>query len=79
MNKKNPLISRMLHDDSSPSTYRFPFSLVTLNTGLVLLSCPPATACQLLCSGTRAQLMVSDFVLSGGEPMVAGLAGWQAA
>lgn len=27
----------------------------------------------------RAWLIVSDFVLSGREPMVAGLAGWQAA
>lgn len=45
-------------------------------TGLVLPSLSPDTACQPLCSG--AQLMVSDFVLSGGEPMVAGLAAWQA-
>lgn len=41
MATQNPLVSRMLHDDSQASTSRFPFPLVTINTGLGLPSlCP---------------------------------------
>lgn len=83
MNKKNPLLSGRFQKVPNLSLpLSLPHLLLPILDGhLMCLGLPslfPATTCQPLCTRTRAQLMVSDFVLSGREPMVSGLAAWQA-